>query len=130
MREKKNVVSNVTILSLYEQGLDELDTQIDDMLNCNEANCAFATLQKKMEQDEKQKRTVKENKNSKITVWLFNNTYLACGITFKKRFYNKHIHTIQTIVAVLKLLILTLPWLLLLILLCYFIHSGKILIKY
>ena len=123
VREKKNVVSNVTTLSLYEQ---EWRRQIDDMLNCDEANCAFATLQKKMEQDEKQKTTVKENKNSKITVWLFNNTYFACGITFKKRFYDKHIHIIQTTVGVLPAVIL----LLLFLILCSFILSGKILIEY
>ena len=123
VREKKNVVSNVTTLSLYEQ---DWMRQIDDMLNCDEANCAFATLQKKMEQDEKQKTTVKENKNSKITVWLFNNTYLACGITFKKRFYYKHIHNVQTIVLVAVAVILLLG----VLLLCYFILNGKIFIKY
>ena len=116
-------MSNVTTLSLYEQ---DWMRQIDDMLNCDEANCAFATLQKKMEQDEKQKTTVKENKNSKITVWLFNNTYLACGITFKKRFYDKHIHNVQTIVLVAVAVILLLG----LLLLCYFILNGKIFIKY
>lgn len=118
-------MTNVTILSLCEQNAWEIESsdssesedwkaQIDEMLNCDEANCAFATLQKKMEQDERQKR----NKN-KITVWLFNNTYLGLGITFKKHFYNKHIRTIHTLVELLKLFILTLPALLLFIILWY-----------
>ena len=123
VREKKNAVSNVTTLSLYEQ---VWMGQIDDMLNCDKANCAFAALQKKMEQDEKQKTTVKENKNNKITVWLFNNTYFACGITFKKRFYYKHIHNVQTIVLLAVGVILLLG----LLLLCYLVLSRNILITY
>ena len=121
VREKKNVASNVTTLSLCEQ-----EEQIDDMLNCEEAERAFATLKKKMERDERQKRTVKENKNSEITFWLFNNAYLACSIKVKKHFYDKHIHTIQTVV----LLTIGIISLLLFLILCSFIFAGKIRIEY
>jgi ribosomal protein L12E/L44/L45/RPP1/RPP2 len=76
VHKREVVVNNVTISSLCE-----LEQQIDDMLNCEEAERAFATLRKKMERDARQKETKKEEKkrkrqkkeeNIKKTLWLFN----------------------------------------------------------
>ena len=111
VREKKNVATNVTIFSLCEQ-----EKQIDDMLNCEEAERAFATLRKKMERDARQKK-----ENSEITlITLFNNTYFACSIKVKKHFYAKHIYTIQTVglLTIIYLAMLTIIYIAML-LFCY-----------
>jgi polysaccharide pyruvyl transferase WcaK-like protein len=111
VREKKNVATNVTIFSLCEQ-----EEQIDDMLNCEEAERAFATLRKKMERDARQKK-----ENSEITlITLFNNTYFACSIKVKKHFYAKHIYTIQTVglLTIIYLAMLTIIYIAML-LFCY-----------
>ena len=116
VREKKNVAINVTTLSLCEQ-----EKQLDAMLNCEEAERAFATLRVKMERAARQK---KENSNKIIR--LFNNTYFACSIKVNKHFYDKHIHTVQTVV----LLTIGMIALLLFLILCAFIFDGKIRIVY
>ena len=105
VREKKNFATNVTTFSLCK-----LEEQLDDMLNCEEAERAFATLRKKMERDARQKK-----ENSEITlITLFNNAYFACSIKVKKHFYAKHIYTIQTV----GLLTISMIAMLLFLLLC------------
>ena len=130
VREKKNVASNVTTSSLCELELCkrknsgtlelfelcELCERLDEALNCEEAERAFATLKIKMERDARQKK-----ENSKITLWLFNNTIFACSIKVKKHFY-----TVQTVV----LLTIGMIALLLFLILCAFIFARKINIVY